>query len=50
MKKYYYEIDFYDGRKIRREMVSKKTAKAVFDAMEYEMVFFGVKHVSWGLM
>jgi hypothetical protein len=48
--KYYYEIEFLDGRKIRREHVSKKNALAVFTAMEYEMILFNIQSVSWGQM
>lgn len=47
---YFYEIEFYDGRIVRRENVTKKMAKAVFDAVEHEMVLFNVRGVSWGLM
>ena len=50
MNNYYYEATFKDGRYIRREHVSKKIAKAFFEAMEYEMLLFRVKRVSWGLM
>jgi len=47
---YYYQIEFVDGKVIRREGVPKSKAKAVFDAMEYEMLLFNVKGVSWGPM
>lgn len=50
MKNYYYEVTFKDGRNIRREYVTKKMAKSMFDAMEYEMVLFGVESISWGVM
>lgn len=47
--RYYYEIEFLDGKVIRREGVPKSKAKAVFDAMSYEMILFNIKGVSWGL-
>ena len=47
---YYYEIKFKDGRYIRRDGVSKKIAKSVFETMEYEMHFFDVESVSYGAM
>ena len=47
---YWYEISFKDGRSVRRENVSKKKALAMFESMEYEMAFFGVDSVSWGVM
>ena len=50
MNNYYYEAKFKDGRYIRRENVSKKIAKAFFESMEFEMVFFNVESISWGLV
>jgi hypothetical protein len=50
MKNYYYEIEFSNGVNIRREYVSKKIALAIFTAMEYEMILFRIKQVSWGKM
>jgi hypothetical protein len=46
---YYYEIEFLDGRIVRRAGVPKSKAKAVYEAMEYEMILFNIKSVSWGL-
>jgi hypothetical protein len=47
---YFYEIEFEDGRVIRRNGVPKSKAKAVFDAMEYEMILFNVRSVRWGVV
>ena len=49
-KNYYYEITFKDGRYVRREYVSKKIAKSMFESMEYEMVLLNVDSISWGVM
>ena len=46
---YYYEIEFLDGRIVRRAGVPKNKAKAVYEAMGYEMILFNIKSVSWGL-
>ena len=46
---YYYAIEFLDGRIVRRAGVPKSIAKAVHDAMKYEMILFNIKSVSWGL-
>lgn len=47
---YWYEATFDNGRYIRRENVSKKIAESFYKVMEYEMVLFEVKTVSWGVM
>ena len=46
---YFYQIEFHDGRIVRREGVSKKIAQAVYEAMIYEMVLFAVESVSFGV-
>ena len=50
MPQYYYEIDFLDGRKIRRVYVSKKIAMAIYDAMSREMLLFDVRAVRYGVL
>ena len=50
MRKYFYEIQFKDGRVVRREHVSKSKAKAMYESMVYEMVLFEVHAASWGVM
>ena len=50
MKQYYYTIEFQDGSIVHRTDISKTMAKTVYAAMEYEMLLFRVKRVSWGLM
>lgn len=47
---YFYQIEFKDGRIIRRERVTKKTAQAVYDAMVYEMNLFNVESIEMGLV
>ena len=47
---YFYQIIFNDGRKVRRELVSKKTASAIHEAMSLEMLLLNVKSVEWGFM
>jgi hypothetical protein len=48
--KYYYEIKFNDGKVIRRENLNKSLAESVFRAMEFEMLLFEVKAITWGVM
>jgi hypothetical protein len=48
--KYYYEIKFNDGKVIRREHLNKTIAESVFRAMEFEMLLFEVKSITWGVM
>jgi len=45
---WYYQITFNDSRTIRREYVTKKIAMAMVDSMEYEMILFDVRSISWG--
>ena len=47
---YYYQIVFNDGRMVRRELISKKTASAIHEAMSFEMLLLNVKSVEWGVM
>jgi hypothetical protein len=47
---YFYQIIFNDGRKVRRELVSKKIATAMYEAMSFEMLLLNVKTVEWGVM
>jgi len=49
MKKYYYEIEFHDGRYILRKDQTKKMAQAAYDTFVYEMAELNVKSVSWGI-
>jgi hypothetical protein len=48
--KYYYQIEFTDGRIIRRVGVPRKIASSIAEAMTYEMLLFGVESVSWGIV
>ena len=48
--KYFYEIEFKDGKVIRRENLTKTLAESVFKAMEFEMFLFNVHAVTWGVM
>ena len=48
MKTYFYQIEFVDGRVVRREGVSRSMAQSVYNACEYEMILLNVKRVSWG--
>ena len=47
---YYYQIVFNDGRMVRRELVSKKIATAMHEAMSFEMHLLNVESVEWGVM
>lgn len=47
---YFYQIEFSDGRVIRREYQTKSMAKSVADSMVHEMLLFNVQSVSWGKM
>ena len=48
---YFYQIEFADGRVIRREFADARTmAEAVEKSMENEMLLFDVLSVSWGKM
>ena len=50
MKKYFYEIEFHDGRYIRREYQTKKMAQSAYDTFVYEMTALNVKSATWGVM
>jgi hypothetical protein len=47
---YFYQIEFDDGRVIRREYQTKAIAEAVGKSMEHEMLLFNVKSITWGRM
>lgn len=47
---YFYQIEFSDGRVIRRQYQTRSMAKSVADAMIQEMLLFNVQSVSWGKM
>lgn len=47
---YFYQIEFKDGRVIRREHQTRSMAKSVADSMVHEMFLFNVQSVSWGKM
>lgn len=48
--KYFYQIEFNDGKVIRREYLTKTIAESMFKAMEFEMLLFEVHSVTWGKM
>ena len=50
MKNYYYQVEFLDGRVVRREGVSKRLAQSVYDAMVLEMILLKVSKASYGIM
>jgi len=50
MKNHFYQIEFVDGRVVRREGVSRTMAQRVYNACEYEMLLLNVSSVSWGKM
>jgi hypothetical protein len=45
---YYYQIEFDDGRVIRREYQTKSMVEAIAKAMKHEMLLFSVVSISWG--
>lgn len=47
---YFYEVEFADGRVIRRNLVTRKTASAAHDTFVGEMVLLNVVRVVWGKM
>jgi hypothetical protein len=47
---YFYQIEFNDGKVIRREYQTKSMAKAVSDSMVHEMLLFNVSSITWGKM
>lgn len=47
---YFYQIEFKDGRVIRREYQTKTMAKAVYESMVHEMLLFNVNSISYGKM
>jgi hypothetical protein len=48
MKNHFYQIEFVDGRVVRREGVSRAMAQSVYNVCEYEMLLLNVSSVSWG--
>lgn len=48
MKNYFYQIEFNDGRVVRREGISKKLAEGMYNSMVYEMILLEVHSVTWG--
>ena len=50
MKNYFYQVEFEDGRVIRREKVSKKLAQGAHDTFVFEMLLLNVRRVSYGIM
>lgn len=47
---YFYQIEFADGRVIRREYQTKSMAEAVAKSMVHEMLLFNVLSISHGKM
>ena len=47
---YFYQIEFTDGRVVRREYQTKSMAKSVHDSLVQEMLLFNVSSVTWGKM
>lgn len=47
---YFYQIEFADGRVIRRECVSRAIAMAAEKFCAYEMILLQVTSVEWGKM
>lgn len=47
---YFYQIEFIDGRVIRRTYQTKSMAEAVAKTMEHEMLLLKVHAISWGKM
>lgn len=47
---YFYQIEFNDGRVIRREYQTKSMAEAVAKSMVQEMLLFNVHSVTHGKM
>jgi hypothetical protein len=47
---YYYQIEFDDGRVIRREYQTKSMAEAIYKSLEAEMLLFNIKLVQYGEM
>lgn len=50
MKRYFYQVEFLDGRVIRRAGVSKKEAEAAYITFTGEMFLLNVESVSWGVL
>lgn len=50
MKNYFYQVEFEDGRVIRRDNLTKRLARSVYDTFVYEMLLLKVRQVSYGIM
>jgi hypothetical protein len=50
MGNYFYEVEFEDGRVIRRQNVTKTAAMAAFATFTDEMILLNVRSVNWGRM
>lgn len=48
--KFYYQIEFDDGRVIRREHQTRSMAEAIYKSLEQEMLLFNIKLVQYGEM
>lgn len=48
--RYYYQIEFGDGRVIRREYQTRSMAEAIYKSLEQEMLLFNIKLVQYGEM
>jgi len=49
MKKYFYEVEFHDGRYFYRKDQTKKMAQSAYDTFVAEFTTLNVKSVSWGI-
>jgi hypothetical protein len=47
---YFYQIEFADGRVIRREYQTRTMAEAVAKSMVQEMILFNVQSITHGKM
>jgi hypothetical protein len=48
--RFFYQIEFADGRVIRREYQTKSMAEAIYKSLEAEMLLFNIKLVQYGEM
>jgi len=49
-RRFFYQIEFADGRVIRREYQTKSMAEAIYKSLEAEMLLFNIKLVQYGEM
>jgi hypothetical protein len=47
---YFYQVEFNNGKMIRRNFVPKKIAEAAGEVFAYEMAMLEVRSVEWGKM